>query len=386
MPKQTPIVALIVAAGAGERAGGPCPKQYRQIQGKAVLAHAIDALDDHPDIAETWVVIGAGQEPLYREIVGERPLPAPVIGGSSRQESVRNGLEAIAKAGDCATVLIHDAARPFTPSGVVDRLVAALEQHDGAVPALPVTDSLAKADGSSVRRKDYVAIQTPQAFHFDQIRRAYAAWTMAEPATDDAEIARAAGFTVALVAGDAALQKLTFDEDFRGHGEDLMNAHCRTGSGYDVHAFAPGDHLWLGGIRIEHDKSLAGHSDADVALHAATDAILGALGEGDIGSHFPPGDAQWANAESHLFLAHAAALAGERGLEIWHLDITIICEAPKIGPHREAMRQRIAEILAISRDSVSVKATTTERLGFTGRGEGIAAQAIATVGGQRSKG
>jgi 2-C-methyl-D-erythritol 4-phosphate cytidylyltransferase/2-C-methyl-D-erythritol 2,4-cyclodiphosphate synthase len=368
--------ALIVAAGQGERAGSEIAKQFRQFRGKPVLAHAIDALSQHPAIDEIHVVIGYDQEGLYRTAIGARAIDDPIIGGTTRQESVRNGLEALAASNPPDRVLIHDAARPFTPVAVIDRLIDALETEIGAVPALPVVDSLARTNGSTVDRTDFVTIQTPQAFRFEQILTAHRSWDAATPATDDAAIARSAGHHVALVEGDPALKKITFAEDFAMP----FPAITRTGLGYDVHAFEDGDHVWLCGIQIPHSKSLAGHSDADVGLHALTDAILGALGDGDIGDHFPPSDPQWKGVASHRFLEHARDLVAGRGMAIHHVDLTLICEAPKIGPHRSAMRARIAEILAIPESSVSVKATTTEKLGFTGRGEGIAAQAIATIG------
>lgn len=370
------IAALIVAAGKGERAGGDTPKQYRIFRGKPVLAHAIDALAEHQMIDAIRVVIGPDQDEAYRESVADRNLSPPVIGGSTRQESVQRGLEAIAADGGADVVLIHDAARPFTPAAVIDRLVDALDADPGAIPALPVVDSLARTDGRSVDRSEFVSIQTPQAFRFDAILAAHRDWTATQPATDDAAIARAAGHRVALVEGDPALKKITFAEDFAMPSPAIP----RTGLGYDVHAFSEGDHVWLCGIEIPHDRSLAGHSDADVGLHALTDAILGALGEGDIGDHFPPSDPQWKGAASHRFLEHARDLANADGMMIHHVDVTLICEAPRIGPHRAAMRSRIAEILEIPEKSVSVKATTTEKLGFAGRGEGIAAQAIATLG------
>ncbi|MEM8696036.1 MAG: bifunctional 2-C-methyl-D-erythritol 4-phosphate cytidylyltransferase/2-C-methyl-D-erythritol 2,4-cyclodiphosphate synthase [Pseudomonadota bacterium] len=370
------IVALVVAAGKGERAGGDRPKQYREYRGKTVIAHAIDALAAHPSIDEIRAVIGEGQHDAYQAAIEERRLGSPIIGGSTRQDSVRNGLNAIAVESGPDIVLIHDAARPFTPLAVIDRLIDALSKDPGAVPTLPVIDSLARTDGGTVDRSDFITIQTPQAFHFDAILAAHRNWTAAEPATDDAAVARAAGHAVALIEGDPALKKITFAEDFAMPS----SATVRTGLGYDVHGFADGDHVWLCGIRIPHDRSLAGHSDADVGLHALTDAILGALAEGDIGDHFPPSDPQWKGAASHRFLEYARDLAAARDMTVHHVDLTLVCEAPRIGPHRAAMRARIAEILAIPEKSVSVKATTTERLGFTGRGEGIAAQAIATLG------
>jgi 2-C-methyl-D-erythritol 4-phosphate cytidylyltransferase/2-C-methyl-D-erythritol 2,4-cyclodiphosphate synthase len=377
-------VALLVAAGSGSRAGG-LPKQYRRLGGRPLLAHAVERLR-HPRIDQVQAVIGAGQEEAYREAVGTLSLPAPVLGGATRQQSVRNGLAALA-GGGVARVLIHDAARPFLRAAVVDRLLDALDDHDGAVPVLPVVDTLARRGeslGEAVPRDDLVRVQTPQAFRFDGIARAHQAWTGGE-ATDDAQVARVAGLKVAAVEGDFGLEKLTYDEDFR-RAEALLAGRSvpRTGFGFDVHAFGPGDSLWLGGVRLGHDKGLVGHSDADVLLHAITDALLGAIGAGDIGDHFRPGDPQWRGAPSSLFLERARDLVGAGGGRIVHVDATIVCEAPRIGPHREAMRARIADLLRLPIGSVSVKATTTERLGFTGRGEGIAAQAIATllVGGE----
>jgi len=361
-----------VAAGSGNRAGGDTPKQYRPIGGKALLAHAIDHLR-HPGIDGVQVVIGAGQEAAYRDAIGDRALPSPIIGGATRRQSVLNGLEALEGA---ERLLIHDAARPFLPPEVIDRLLGALDDHDGAVPALPVTDTLSASDGAAVPREGLFRIQTPQAFRFEAIRRAHAVWTGGE-ASDDAQIARAAGFDVAIVAGDPALEKLTLDGDFRR--AEATQLTPRTGMGFDVHALAAGRELWLGGILIPHDKGLKGHSDADVALHALTDAILGALAAGDIGDHFPPGDPEWRGAASSLFLEHARDLVVRAGGRIDHVDLTIICEAPRIGPHREAMRARIAGLLRLPVSRVSVKATTTERLGFAGRGEGIAVQAVASV-------
>lgn len=365
-------MALLVAAGSGSRAGGDTAKQYRRLGGKTLLAHAIDHLD-HPAIDAVQVVIGEGQEAAYRDAIGSRPLPSPILGGATRRQSVRAGLDALAGAD---RVLIHDAARPFLPGAVIDRLLAALEAHDGAVPVLAVTDTLARADGEPVPRDDLLRVQTPQAFRLDAIRRAHAAWSGGE-ATDDAQIARAAGLTVASVEGDPALDKLTFEGDFRRAEAALMGP--RVGSGFDVHAFAAGRELWLGGVRVPHDRGLAGHSDADVVLHALTDAILGALGAGDIGDHFPPSDPQWRGAPSSLFLEHARDLVAKAGGRIAHADVTIVCEAPRIGPYRDSMRARIAALLRLPETRISIKATTTERLGFAGRGEGIAAQAIATL-------
>ena len=373
-------VALVVAAGSGARAGGELPKQYRPLGRRPMIAHAVEALE-HPAINEIRVVIGEGQEGLYREAVGESALPAPIIGGATRQQSVRNGLNAIA-AQRPSNILIHDAARPFVPAEVIDRLLEALSNQAGAVPVLRVVDTLAKGEdllGPVIEREGILRVQTPQAFHFDEILRAHKMWTGPD-ASDDAQIARAAGIEVATVTGDEALEKLTYDADFRRAERQLeTRTTSRTGLGFDVHAFADGEELWLGGIQIPHSRGLKGHSDADVVLHALTDAILGALGAGDIGDHFPPSDVKWRGAASSLFVEHALGLAGLAGARIEHVDVNIICEEPRIGPHREAMRQRLAALLRLPIRSVSIKATTTEGLGFTGRGEGIAAQAVCSL-------
>lgn len=375
------IVALVVAAGSGSRAGGELPKQYRQIGGKAVLAHAVDRLRA-VGIEHVRVVIAPGQEQLYRDAVGDRALPSPLPGGAERQESVRNGLEAAAAEGKFQNVLIHDAARPFTPPEVVARLVEALATHEAAVPVLPVVDTLARAGSvldEIIARDGLVRVQTPQTFRLETILAAHRAWS-GPPATDDAQIARAAGIEVATVQGDPALEKLTYEADFaRAEQSLLAGLISRTGMGFDVHAFESGDHVWLGGIRIPHARGLRGHSDADVLLHAITDALLGAAGDGDIGVHFPPSDPQWRGAPSSLFVEHARSLIEARGGLIEHVDATLICEAPRLGPHREEIRTRIAALLRVPVGRISLKATTTERLGFTGRGEGIAAQAVATV-------
>jgi 2-C-methyl-D-erythritol 4-phosphate cytidylyltransferase/2-C-methyl-D-erythritol 2,4-cyclodiphosphate synthase len=380
-PTRRPTVALLVAAGIGTRAGGGVPKQYRAIAGRPLLAHALDGLA-HPAIDAIRVVIGAGQESLYRDAIGDRPLPPPVIGGAERRHSVANGLDAIASSGGADRVLIHDAARPFLPPSVIDRLIAALETGQAAVPALPVADTLAAAGeslGAVVARESVVAVQTPQAFQFDAIHAAHRLWAGGE-ATDDAQVARAAGLKVAVVAGDRMLDKITQEADF-ARAERLLSGRMvsRTGMGFDVHAFGAGQSLWLGGLEIAHDRALKGHSDADVLLHAITDALLGAIGDGDIGEHFPPSDPQWRGAASSRFVEHAARLIEARGGLIDHVDATIICEAPAIRPHRAAIRERVAGLLRVPVDRISVKATTTERLGFTGRREGIAAQAVVTV-------
>lgn len=375
------MVALIVAAGSGSRAGGDLPKQYRRIAGKALLVHALEGLE-RAGIAETRMVIGAGQEDLFREAVGGRALPSPIVGGSKRQDSVRNGLEAIASEGGAGAVLIHDAARPFLPAAVVGRLRAGLAEAEGAVPVLPVVDTLARAGstlGEPVAREGVVRVQTPQAFRFEAILAAHRQWA-GGIATDDAQVARAAGLRVATVAGDEALEKLTHESDFARAEARLAGAMTsRTGMGFDVHAFAAGEELWLGGIRIPSAFGLKGHSDADVLLHAVTDALLGAIGAGDIGDHFPPSDPQWRGAASSRFVDHARGLVEALGGRIDHVDAILICESPRLSPHREAIRASVAALLRLPPARVSIKATTTERLGFTGRGEGMAAQAIATI-------
>jgi 2-C-methyl-D-erythritol 4-phosphate cytidylyltransferase/2-C-methyl-D-erythritol 2,4-cyclodiphosphate synthase len=377
-------VALIVAGGNGTRAGGDIPKQYRRIGGTAVIARAFDALFGHPVIDAVFVVIGDGQESLLAAALGGR-MPAKVVyGGATRRESVSAGLEAIDAAGGARSVLIHDAARPFLPDAVIDRLLTAIEVHPGAVPTLPVVDTLVRIDGSqlgdTVSREGLARVQTPQAFRFDAIVAAHRSWSGPLEPTDDAQVARHAGLAVIAVPGDSMLEKLTHEADLTAAETRLAaTLVSRTGSGFDVHAFAEGDHITLCGLKIPHSHALAGHSDADVGLHAITDALLGAIADGDIGSHFPPSDARWKGVDSGKFLQHAASLVAAKGGIIDHVDLTIICEAPKVGPHREAMRQRIADLLALPLSRVSVKATTTEKLGFTGRGEGMAAQATATV-------
>jgi 2-C-methyl-D-erythritol 4-phosphate cytidylyltransferase / 2-C-methyl-D-erythritol 2,4-cyclodiphosphate synthase len=376
------VSVIVVAAGKGERAGGLVPKQFAPLAGKAVLLHAVDTFLDHPDVGSTHLVVGPGHVEHARALVSGRAVTSVLEGGAERRHSVLAGLVAADAAG-ATHVLIHDAARPLLTHAVIDRLISALSSADGAVPVLPVADTLARGDqgslGELVDRSNVWRVQTPQAFAMDAIMTSHRVWAGGNP-TDDAQMARAAGFHVVAVEGDAMLEKITHAADFELAELRLASTRIsRTGMGYDVHRLEAGRPLWLAGVRIEHDKGLSGHSDADVALHALVDALLGTLGEGDIGSHFPPSDPQWKGAESWRFLQHARALIDARGGIIDHVDLTIICEEPRIGPHREAMRQRIAELLAIDPAQVSVKATTTERLGFTGRGEGIAAQAIATV-------
>ena len=378
------VAALILAAGQGSRAGTDIPKQFRQIGGKAVLAHSVEAFARHPAVGAVYLVIGSGQQETVRTMIGDGQVTAIIQGADSRRGSVRAGLEAIAATGGADRVLIHDAARPFLSPSMIDQLLAALEQAPGAFPALPVADTLVKSTGNIagdiVDRSGLYRVQTPQAFHFESIIRAHRAWDSSREATDDAQMLREAGHDVLMVPGDERLEKLTYPQDFARAEAQL--ASCRTtrvGMGYDVHRLAADEELWLCGVQVPHDRGLAGHSDADVAIHAIVDALLGALSEGDIGSHFPPSDPQWRGAASSRFLEYAANRVTERGGRMEHIDVTIICEAPKIGSHRDAMRHRISEILAIPLDRVSVKATTTERLGFAGRREGIAAQAVATI-------
>jgi 2-C-methyl-D-erythritol 4-phosphate cytidylyltransferase/2-C-methyl-D-erythritol 2,4-cyclodiphosphate synthase len=382
-PSPAPRVAvLLLAGGRGTRAGFGRPKQIELLGGKPVLRWSLDAFAVHPAIgagvlvADDDVVAAAGDLPD-----GWRSMPP----GAERQQSVASGLAAIADWEEDALVLVHDAARPGVTAGVIDRLLAALKSAEAAIPTLPVPDTLVRQTGDEagevVDRGALARVQTPQAFRLGTLRRAHSD-AAGETATDDAQLVRRLGVPVAAVAGDARLHKLTYAED-RAILEGLLGVRTvmqtAVGMGYDVHRLVAGKPLWIGGLEIEYSHGLEGHSDADVGLHAITDAVLGALGEGDIGDHFPPGDPQWRGAASHRFLSFAAERVAARGGRIDHIDLTIIAEAPKIGPHRDRMRERIAEILAISPARVSVKATTTERLGFTGRREGIAAQAIATI-------
>jgi len=372
------LTALIVAAGKGERLGSGLPKQFRPLAGKAVLRWAVEPFLRHAAVRDVRVVVAPGQEQIAAEILNGVDVGPFVTGGTERADSVRAGLQAIAT----DAVLVHDAARPFCPAGVIDRLVASLEFHDGAAPVLPVGDTLARgADNIDelVDRSNLLRVQTPQAFRTEALRRAYGAWSGEAP-TDETTVLRAAGMAVASVAGDPALEKLTTDADWTRAEQWVAGMLVpSTGLGFDVHAFAGEGPIMLGGIVVPHTRGLAGHSDADVVLHSITDAILGAAGLGDIGEHFPPSDPQWKGASSHLFLAHAAELVRDSGAIIDHVDCTVIAEEPKVGPHRTAMRQRIAEILGIEVGQVSIKATTTEGLGFTGRREGIAAQAVASI-------
>lgn len=367
---------VIVAAGQGLRAGQPLPKQFALWRGQPVVRHAAETMAA-AGISPIVVAIPAGADRIAATALLGVPGVRLVTGGVTRQDSVRLALEALV-ADAPGRVLIHDAARPVLPRTVLERLGRALDTGDAAIPVLPVVDSLAHAHGSEMGapapRESLRRVQTPQAFRYAAILAAHRAWTGAATAGDDAQVAQAAGLAVTLVDGDEALHKLTFAGDFAAALPPV-----RIGTGYDVHRLAAGEELWLGGIKLDHPRGLAGHSDADVAIHALVDALLGAIGAGDIGSHFPPSDSEWRGASSDRFLRHAVKLVGAAGYRVGNADLTIICEAPKIGPHREAMRARLAELLGTDISAVSVKATTTERLGFTGRGEGIAAQAVATL-------
>lgn len=384
VPPAPTVAVVVVAAGRGARAGSEGgPKQYRPLLGVAVLTRTLRAFIEYPGIRRVQTVIHADDRALFDSAAEGLAVAAPVIGGATRQESVLAGLEALA--GDPPDlVLIQDAARPFATAAIVERVIAALATHEGAIAAVPVSDTLKRADGervaATIPRAGLWRAQTPQGFRFPAFLAAHRAATGLD-LTDDAAVAECAGLSVALVMGDEDNMKITTADDF-ARAERLLMAQLqdvRTGTGFDVHRFGAGDHVWLCGVRVPHAHGLEGHSDADVGLHALTDAILGAIGAQDIGAHFPPSDPQWRGAASDRFLSHAASLVAARGGVIAHADVTIICEAPKVGPHREAMRARIAEILKLDLGRVSVKATTTEGLGFTGRREGIAAQAAATV-------
>ncbi|WP_411292182.1 bifunctional 2-C-methyl-D-erythritol 4-phosphate cytidylyltransferase/2-C-methyl-D-erythritol 2,4-cyclodiphosphate synthase [Sphingorhabdus sp.] len=377
MASRPHTVALIVAAGSGSRAGGGQPKQFRLLRGKPMLWHSFKALSAHPAIDQVYVAIGAGQDEAATTVLDGLPPAIFVQGGATRRESVHLGLQAIAANGGADQVLIHDAARPFLPSAIIDDLLDALLLAPGAVPALPVVDSLSRGDvqlSETVARENLWRIQTPQAFAFREIFQSHQTWAGEEP-SDDARMLMAHGGKVRIVPGAEALNKFTFSDDFAGSHMPSF----RSGNGFDVHRLVSGAELWLCGVQIPHDKGLAGHSDADVAMHALTDAILGAMAKGDIGDHFPPSDPQWRGASSDRFLAHAMMLAREDGFDLSNADVTIICEQPKIGPFKGQMCARLAEIMSVDVRRISVKATTTEMLGFTGRGEGIAAQATATL-------
>ncbi|MGV6872759.1 2-C-methyl-D-erythritol 2,4-cyclodiphosphate synthase [Pseudochelatococcus sp. B33] len=411
----TDIAAVIVAAGRGLRASAghedlpkhdlpkhdlpkhdlpkhDLPKQYRPLAGVPVLARTLDAFLGHPGIARVQAVIGADDIDRYERAIAALSrrdgLLAPVVGGSTRQESVFAGLHAL-RNDPPAVVLVHDGARPFVSAALIDAAIAAARAHAAAIPGTSVTDTIKLVDdrdrvAATPERARLRAVQTPQAFDYRLLLGAHAR-ARAEGLssfTDDGALAEWAGSPVTVFPGDPDNVKLTTQADFDAAERRLLPGQhlvTRVGTGFDVHAFAAGDHVWLGGVRIAHTRGVSAHSDGDVVLHALTDALLGALADGDIGSHFPPGDPQWQGASSDRFLAHALGLLHARGGILDHLDATVICETPKVGPHREAIRARIAGICGIGADRVSVKATTSERLGFTGRAEGIAAQAAATV-------
>ncbi|VXC41723.1 2-C-methyl-D-erythritol 4-phosphate cytidylyltransferase / 2-C-methyl-D-erythritol 2,4-cyclodiphosphate synthase [Sphingomonas sp. T1] len=378
-------VALIVAAGSGTRAGGSLPKQFATVAGRPMIMHAVTAMTTHPAIDAVVVVVAEGQVDHAKAVLAAGGVTGAtvIVGGSTRQASVLRGIAGLS---DLDQVLVHDAARPFLADSVITTVVAALADSDAAVPVLPVADTLARGEstlagrllGDVVPREAVYRVQTPQGFRIATLRAAHAAWPTDEDASDDAQMVRRVGGSVALVQGDAMLDKVTHPDDFAA-AEARAPYESRTATGFDVHRLETGEELWLGGIRIPHDKGLSGHSDADVVLHALTDALLGTIAAGDIGTHFPPSDPQWKGADSSQFLQHAAQLIAAKGGRIDFVDLTILCEMPKIGPHRAAMTNRIADLLDLTTDRVSVKATTTERLGFTGRGEGIAAQAVATI-------
>lgn len=355
-------IALIVAAGKGKRFGGEVPKQYQLLNGKPILAHSIEAFLNHPEIDTVKVVINKEHEELYRNIaISLYDEVGYCFGGEERQDSVKLGLQGL----DCDNVLIHDAARPYVSHETISTVLTALEKHNAAIPVISAKDS-ARYQGQAINRDELKFVQTPQGFRYDKI---FAAHMSAQiKYTDDAQVAEAYGLEVALVEGDEMNIKITNQAD--------IVSSIRVGQGFDVHAFEDGDHVTICGIKIPHNKSLKGHSDADVGLHAITDAVLGAIGKGDIGEHFPPSDPKWENADSAMFLQHAVSLAK---CVINNIDLTIICEEPKLSAYKQEMQENTAKILNISISKVNIKATTTEKLGFLGRGEGIAAQAIATV-------
>lgn len=375
-------VALIVAAGRGRRFGGALPKQYAPLGGETVLRRTVQAFVAHPGVDAVRVVVHPEDTDLYQSAVAGLDVLTPVPGGATRQDSVRLGLESL-EALDVSRVLIHDAARPFVDASVIDGVLGALDRHGGALPALAVADTLKRAEGgeitNTVSREALWRAQTPQGFLFADILDAHRRFK-GEELTDDAQLFERSGVKVAITPGHEDNFKITTEEDLMRAERLLYTAlETRTGTGFDAHRFEAGDQITLCGVKIPFSQGLKGHSDADVALHALTDAVLGAVGQGDIGQHFPPSDPQWKGASSDRFLAHAAKVAHDLGGTIVNVDVTIICETPRISPHQGAMRARVADILGIAAGRVSVKGTTTEGMGFTGRGEGIAAQAVATV-------
>ncbi len=378
------VAAVIVAAGRGLRAGGDTPKQFRPVAGTPMIRKSLTAFLEHPGVALVQPVINAADEDLYRSSAGDLGALPAALGGATRQASVHAGLEALV-AHKPDIVLVHDAARPFASVALISRAIAAGQKSGAAIPALPVSDTVKTVDANgrvveTLKRDALRLVQTPQAFTFakllDAHRRAAAAGR--DDFTDDAALAEWAGLPVDVFEGDYANVKITSADDLMRASTKALR-DVRTGTGIDVHAFGPGDHVTLGGVRIAHTQALTGHSDADVVLHALVDAILGALADGDIGVHFPPSDPKWRGASSDKFLRFAMERLAARGGAISHIDINLVCEAPRIGPHRDAMRARIAELAGVSTDRVAIKATTSEGLGFTGRGEGIAAFATTTV-------
>lgn len=374
--------AVIVAAGSGTRAGPGQAKQWRPIAGKPILRWSVEAFLA-AGAADIVIVTTEDGEKALTEVLAGLAGWRSARGGATRALSVRSGLAALAHRRDDEPVLVHDAARPFLTGATIESVLKALESAEAALPVLPVADTLKRAEPgqspATTSREHLWRAQTPQAARRNTLLAAYQAWTSDEP-TDDAQVVEAAGGRVALAAGDPLLMKLTYPEDF-AMAERLAGAAriTRVGQGFDAHRWGPGEEVWLCGVAIKHDETLIGHSDADAGLHALTDAILGAIGEGDIGDHFPPTDPKWRGAASDQFLKHAAELVAAKGGSIVNVDVTLICERPKIKPHRQAMRERLAEILDVSLDRVSVKATTTEKMGFTGRGEGLAASAVVAV-------
>lgn len=381
------VAAVVVAAGRGARAGGGVPKQYRHVAGEPIIRSALRALYQHPDVNRVQVVIHSDDEALFAQAAAGFDLPQPVSGGVTRQDSVLAGLETLMLHRP-RIVLVHDAARPFASASLIARAITAAEATGAAVPGLPIVDGVKAVDAigritATVGRDALRTVQTPQAFDYTTLLEAHrrAQREGRHDFIDDAAVAEWAGTTVSVFEGEATNVKLTTEDDFvraeRAQHDRLSDV--RTGTGFDVHAFGEGGHVTLGGIHIPHTRSLSGHSDADVVLHALTDALLGALADGDIGLHFPPTDERWRAASSDRFLAFAAQRVCARGGRIALLDVTVLCESPRIGPHRDAMRERIGAIADVSPGRVAVKATTTERLGFLGRGEGIAALATATI-------
>lgn len=370
---------LIVAGGSGQRSGGK--KQWMTLRGKPVVQWSIDAFIAS---GSTEIILVVPEDDLQAAARYTSQTCRVVAGGANRSDSVQNGLKALSElAAPDDIVLIHDAARPLINQALIDALLKRLQTARAAILALPVTDSLKKVDGTAIidapSRDDLWRAQTPQAFRYKDIVHAYAAWPNDKVATDDAMIAAQSGIAVEIVEGSQALQKLTYPEDFAVLEAFMSPKQMRIGQGFDAHRWGEGDSVWLCGVEIAHNRALIGHSDADAGLHALTDALLGAAGLGDIGDHFPPTDPQWKGAPSDLFLKHAARLITDQGGEIVNIDVTLICERPKVKPHREAMRQRLADILGIDIARVSVKATTTEKMGFTGREEGLAAQAVCLI-------